>query len=181
MISLQTSNHLRLLLFICKFMHLKHHVVDIFTALGSDDEAPMAAPPLEAVQLVFGREHGTVCLELFTLLRPIDKGILLESLYGEIHRLIQVLLAKLSLRPHIKYKSNIFVIIHITDLLRCGHSNVKFLIRLEEGTYTSNNTVLLDALQLVIEHYLGLDHVFYRIIDKIDYILNIFFSLTNKI
>ena len=62
----------------------------------SNDEDPMAAPALEAVQLVFVLEDCGIVLELLDLLRPIDEYVFIEALKGKVDRLVEGALVELA-------------------------------------------------------------------------------------
>ena len=63
--------------------------------MRSNDEDPMAAPALEAVQLVFVLEDCGIVLELFDLLRPVDEYIFVKALEGKVDRLVEGALVEL--------------------------------------------------------------------------------------
>ena len=52
--------------------------------MSSNDENPVPAPALEAVQLVFVLEDRSIVLELLDLLRPIDEYVFVEAFEGKV-------------------------------------------------------------------------------------------------
>ena len=92
--------------------------------MSPDDKHPMSSSALELMQLVFVFEDLSVSLEEFDLLCPVNKNLLVESLDWEIDWLVEWALVVLSGRAHIENDGNIFVIVHIADLLRSRHSKL---------------------------------------------------------
>ena len=113
--------------------------------MSSNDENPVPAPALEAVQLVFVLEDRSIVLELLDLLRPIDEYVFVEAFEGKVDWLVERALIELAWWAHIEHDGYIFVIIHVANLLCCSHANLKWRLHLQECLQVRQYFLFLNA------------------------------------
>ena len=70
--------------------------------MGTNDEAPVSAPSLEAVDLILVLENRRAVLQLLALFRPLDKCILPESFDRKVDRLCEIALVEGGFGSHVK-------------------------------------------------------------------------------
>ena len=119
--------------------------------LAWNDVAETTFTPLHLVHLVFVLEDCGVSLECLDFLGPVDEGVFFESLDAEVDWLVQAALVEGDLWPHVEHQGHVFMVIHVADLLGCGHSDLEWGVHLEECGKACDDLVFLDALDLSLK------------------------------
>lgn len=125
---LECSYYFRQLFFVSVSSHFEQKFINIFTILCANNETPVPPALFKAVDLIFVLENRETTFELLAYFGPLCKTIFFKFFQRKIDWFWKVHLAEQRLRSHIENECDIFVVVHIANLLVSSDSDLERLL-----------------------------------------------------